>query len=282
MKYNIKHGYTRYGIILAVACFDTDENQRTIYTDKTLYGLLKTVNFKRHTLFISDNGSCKATQELYKRFTKDFIALFPEKNLIISYNGTNLGTARAINKAIAIRQPGQKVCKLDNDVIIHENNWIERMEEALEADHSYGIVALKRRDLHQAPWVTDPDYRTELRMLPHNKGGRWIVIEEAAEIMGTCTLFSQQLLDRVGGLIQVPNSPYAWDDPLMSLRSRLAGFRSAYLPYIYIDHIDNGGNVFTQWKKDHAAETMQAFQAMKEEYESGVRDVFVDPAEDED
>ncbi len=280
MKYEIKYSYTRYGIILAVAVYDTDENQRTEYSEKTLYGLLKTVNFNRHTLFISDNGSCEATQKLYGKFRTDFLKQFPEKNLIFCWNGKNLGTAKAINKAIQIRQRGQKVCKLDNDVIIHEVNWIERLEDAMERDKGIGILALKRKDLDQTPWHSNPDYRTEPKVLPHNKNQQWAMIEETSEIMGTCTMFSAELLDRIGGLIQCPSSPYGWDDPLISLRSRLSGFRNAYLPYIHIDHIDNGKNQFTKWKQDHATETMKQFQEMKEDFESGVRDVFVDPFDD--
>lgn len=271
----------RFGVLLVVAVFDTVENGRTKYTEKTLYGFLKTVNFKRHTLFISDNGSCKATQKLYTKFKTDFIKLFPRERLIICLNGTNLGTAKAINKAIQIRERGQKVIKCDNDVYIHASDWVEQMEEALERDHNIGIIALKRTQIDQHSWTQNPDYRTTPRELSHLRNQRHIIIEDTKEILGTCVMINDRALDRLGGLIQCPNSPYGYDDSLLSLRSHLAGFKNCYLPHIVIDHLDNGAGKYVREKIEHVTDISAEFNEMVEDFKTGVRDVFIDPFDED-
>lgn len=277
MKYDIKYGYMRYGVLLAVCVYDTVENGRTAFTEKTLYGFLDTVNFNRHTLFISDNGSYKATQNLYIKFIADFGAKFPENRLIICLNGENLGTARGINKAIQIRERGQKVIKADNDIYVHGAGWVEQMEEALERDHLIGALALKRTQIDQHAWSPDPQYRTTPRELPHIRDQRHIIVEDTQEILGTLIMMSDRLLDRIGSLVQCENSPYGYDDSLLSLRTNLAGFKTAYLPHILIDHLDNGAGKYVQEKIQHVTDISEQFNEMVQDYRTGVRDVFSSP-----
>jgi hypothetical protein len=49
----------------------------------------------------------------------------------------------------------------------------------------------------------------------------------------------------------------------MSVRSKLAGFKNCFLPHIEIDHLDEGGNNYTQWKRDEASYRMKEFNEMK-------------------
>ena len=248
------------------------------YAMRTLDHLLEVTNFDRHELFISDNGSCPEMYAYYRKFKRTFAERYKTKNLTISLNGANLGTSGGLNIGLKGRKPNQYCVKLDSDMIIHCNKWVERMEECFERDRRYGIIALKRRELVQRPDHENPEYKTVLRFLPHTRGETWVTVEVCKDLLGSCTMFSPKLLDRIGFATQP--SVYGGDDILTSVRSIKAGFENAFIPDIICDHIDDASGEFVQWKLKHAGEIMDAIVEMKNDFESGVRDVYHDPYED--
>lgn len=252
-------------VLIAMAVYDTEENKRSEYTEVSLVSLLTKVDFNRHTLFISDNGSCAKTQDVYRKIERVYRSMgFPKDNLIIHKNGENLGTARAINQALKRRKEGQHVIKIDNDVVIHHSGWVDEMSEAVSRDENIGIIGLKRKDIDFDPNHENEDYRSELIGLPHNAGQRWIIVEKGWAIMGTCVLFNSRLIDAIGYMSQP--SVYGFDDTIYSMRSVVAGFWNCYLPHIHIDHIDDGANPYTQVKHQQAAEAWDEYRRLHDGY----------------
>lgn len=261
--------------LIAMAVWDTAENKRTDYTKETLCSLLKTVDFNKHRLIISDNGSCEATIYFYEEFVEMFAALY--KNDIrskfrIIYNNENFGTAKAINKAWALRQQGEHCIKMDNDVVINYKGWVDEMEAAIARDNKIGQVGLKRKDCWEHPKHESEDFKSELLMLPHVAGEAWIVVEKAKHIIGTCVMHSSDLLDKVGYLYQP--SLYGYDDVIMSHRSHIAGFYNCFLPHINIDHIDTGATEYQDWKHKHSAEQTQGVINLVHEMYYGVKPIY--------
>jgi GT2 family glycosyltransferase len=237
--------------LIAMAVHDTVENKRTKYTKQTIDSLTNTVDFNYHRIIIVDNDSCKETKNILKEY---------EQFITVITNTENVGTAKAINQAWAYRQPGETVIKMDNDCVINHFGWVEDMEIAT-LKGNYGIVGLKRKDLLQSP-SADEIWRTTLKMLPHENGEPWIVAEESEDIMGTCTMFHPQLTDKMGGLLQA--GVYGFDDTLACIRAKLLGYKLAFLPHIDIDHIDEGGDAYTEWKRKYAGEKMEEFYKIKQ------------------
>lgn len=221
-------------MLIVIAVWDTLENQSTWMTRETLISLMNRVDWRRHRLIISDNGSCQATQDQYAEFAKSF----PFR---VIQNGENIGTARAVNRGWSYRSPGEHVVKMDNDVVIHQSGWADQIEEVFQRDPVIGICGLKRKDLIECPDHPEPGWRSRLRMLPHKPGERWIIVEECGHIMGTCQAYSSALIDKIGYLYQ-GDWKYGFDDSLAGVRANVAGFRLVFLPHIEIDHIDPGGN----------------------------------------
>ena len=258
-----------------MAVWDTDENNRTSLTERTLQSLAERVNWSRHRLIVSDNGSCEATQALYHEAAK----WLPFQ---LIRNGENLGTARAINRAWSYRRPGEVALKMDNDVVVNNSGWADDMELAFSLDPTIGIVGLKRKDLAERPDHHEQHYRSELRFLPHQPGQRWISVEECLHIMGTCQAYSSLLLDKIGYLYQGQDEGkvYGLDDTLASLRARQAGFKVVFLPTIDIDHIDPGQSAYTEWKHKVAGESMGAdgrenwLNRVMVEYRTGKRPLY--------
>lgn len=269
---NMEH----YPIMALIACvtFDTTENGRTELTRQCLKSLARTVDWSRHELYLVDNGSVPETVEMLTLCgaRKSACNDLPPAKIIL--NATNLGTARAVNKAWQYRKPGQACLKIDNDVYIHEIDWLERLEECIAHDAQIGIIGLKRKDVqlgaHGQP---------ELVMLPHKPGERWLIVEKAIEVMGTCQLYASALLDRIGYLVQF--GLYGLDDSLAAVRCRSAGFYSCYYPHVEIDHLDVAGThpkltPYQLWKQDESDKHMQKFHLICQQYLNGTRSVWHD------
>lgn len=245
---------------------DTAENNRTWMTRETLQSLLKTVDWGRHRLLISDNGSCGETLRLYDAWKKHL-------PFTVSYSDKNEGTAKAINRGWRNRRPGEHCCKMDNDVRIHQAGWADWMEDVFERDPTIGICGLKRNDLAESPWSDKPEYKSEIRMLPHDKGQRWLTVERVNHVIGTCVGFSSALLDKIGGLTQP--GLYGFDDSLAAVRAKVAGFQSVFLCGFEIAHLDPGDDTpYTRWK---LAESRRLFAGVNSDvvlYEAGLKDVY--------
>ncbi len=256
--------------LIAICCYDTEENDRTKYTIETLNSIKKTVNLFEHKLFIIDNSSCEATKNFIEKFSNNI------SSVSVITNEVNVGTAKAINQAWKFREPGQHCIKMDNDIVVHQEGWVDMLEEAIARDpDNLGQVALKRKDIQESPNNDHEFYKSELLMLPHAPGERWIVAEQVLHCIGSCVMHNSKLIDKVGGLEQM-NGLYGFDDSLMSLRSRIAGFKNVFLPYINIDHIDHGDNPYTEEKKIYAGKMMEAYGKAREEYINGTRNIYVE------
>lgn len=261
-------------MLIACVTYDTPTNQRHLMTLKTILSLHDQVDWQKHRLIVVDNGSTD------KRTLEFLLEYFGRQSSDVIFNQENIGTARAANMAWQLRFPGEHCCKMDNDVVIrYFAGWADDMEEVFRRDPSYGIIGLKRKDLAQRPDHPEKLWRSELVMLPHRPGERWLVVEESKDIVGTCTGFSSALLDKIGYLYQ-GNLLYGYDDTLACIRSLKAGFKNAFIPWIEIDHIDPGGTEFTTWKQKKATETHWAYQKWAREFETGARPVYCGPKDD--
>jgi len=207
--------------LIAMAVHSTVENDRLKYTKQSIKSLLETVDLSKHRVFVVNDASSEETHKFLTGVKGIHYYKFDE----------NVGTARAINHVIEKRQPSEVVIKADDDVVWHLKGWVDKMCDAIKARPDIGILGLKRDDI-QGTFVKDG------------------LFDFGDDIMGTCTAFNPLLLDKIGYMKQF--STYGFDDVLMSARSIGAGFKNAYLPYIKIDHIDDGKNAYCEWKRQEA------------------------------
>lgn len=262
--------------LIAMAVHDTAENKRTQFTRETLDCLRRTVHPARHRVIVVDNGSCPETLELYEQYPQfDYL-----------YNTENIGTAEAINRAWMFRYPDENAVKMDNDVVIHVQNWADMLEEAISRKMAYnlhtdewvmneiGIIGLKRKDLAESPWRTDWA-RSRMYRLSHEPGERWLDIERVGHVMGTCQMYSAALLEKIGFLYQP--GLYGFDDALAAARCKAAGFWNAFLLGIEIDHIDPGGTPYNEWKREEADKYWKKVQEIGNDYLTGKKSVYYAP-----
>lgn len=275
--------------LVTMTCFDTEKNKRSKFTQRTLESLERTVDWHRHRLVVVDNRSCAETKEILNRFVggseatrklrATFVGADPYNTCQVITLPENIGTARGLNKAWQLRRPGECVLKVDNDVEIHEQGWLDRLEECIARDPKIGIIGLKRKDLDENPWSPPGNWEhSDLHMLPHQKGQTWLVVEKVQHVMGTCCLFNSALLDKVGYLVQP--GVYGLDDSLMAFRCKAAGFYSCFYPHYHIDHIDPGGDAYTEEKRKYAGERMAIYDRVRREITQGIRSYYFGSDED--
>lgn len=251
--------------LISMGVWDTEDNRRSEYTLRTLQSLMRTVNLARHRIHVTDNASCKRTKDILKDFSP---------YITIHTLDQNLGTAKAVNIGWSHRTNGEHCVKMDNDVVIHQKDWCDELEDAISRDPNIGIIGLKRKDCWENVKHDNPFYRSELVQLPHEGGQRWIVVEKVRHVMGTCQMFNSLLLDKIGYLYQP--TKYGFDDCLASTRSEVAGFYNAFLPHIDIDHIDTGETEYQGWKEKISGDAIHEFSKTTQDYRNGVKPIYSD------
>lgn len=258
-------------VLLAMAVYSTEENKKDDCLERTLQSLSKTVDFSVHRLMLSVNSATERT--------KNIIGLYEQRGVIdhVIWNPTNLGTAEAINKIWKKRQKGQHCVKMDDDFIVTEDGWLDRMVRCVEREPNIAIIGLKRNDCWENDKHPDPYYRSEFAHLPHEAGQEWLMIEKVRHVIGTCQLYSSQFLDKIGYLYQP--SLYGYDDVLASWRAYKLGMITCFYPYTTIEHIDPGNTPYQDWKHRHSGEVTQQVIDIKNEYMTDRRAVYYNPYE---
>lgn len=257
-------------MLIAMAVYDTVENGRSWMTCETLESLAETVDWDKHRLLVFDNGSCDQTRE----YLREASACFP---FTLLWSEENLGAAAGINRCWRLREPGEHCVRMDNDCIIHQAGWADWMEDVFDRDPTIGICGLKRKDLTESPSTEGP-FKSTIRMLPHEKGQRWLIVEEVEGVIGTCQGYSSVLLDKIGYQHHAAGL-YGYDDCLGSIRARLAGFKRVFLHGFEIDHIDNPNpqeDAYNLEKQAMATRAGPAFNTMVLLLESGIRPLYYD------
>lgn len=255
--------------LIAMAVYDTIENERSKLTKRVIDNIVNTVCLSKyvwnniaHRLIVVNNNSCEETTEYLDSL------LYLGVNINVIHLPENVGTAKAINQAWKLRNAGEHAIKMDNDAFIEDHDkisWVSKMESVLNIDPTIGIVGLKRMDIDESPdWPEDHWYHSKLRMLPHEKGKPWIIVEEVNHVIGTCQMYSSALLDKIGYLYQM-NGLYGFDDALASLRAQTAGFKTVFLPHIKIHHLETGNQKYIEWKHWYAGKMMDEYHKAKKE-----------------
>src|ERR1700734_2557281 len=150
--------------LITMCVYSTDENGQDEYLERTLNSLKSTVDFRKHRLILSVNGKTDKTLRIIIYCLSGIDA----NRWSIITNKKNLGTTEGINKAWIYRLPGENVVKMDDDVVIHKNGWVDDMEEIISRlPNIVGQIGLKRRDCWECVTNQDPFYRSSLLQVPH-------------------------------------------------------------------------------------------------------------------
>lgn len=261
--------------LVAIPIYNTPENKRNRLVGACLRSLLRTVDWwhRGHRLFLIDDASTDPDlAAILKHYS-------PHLPFTLLRNEANIGTARSVNRAWLHRRPEEAAVKMDSDIVLHDPNWLDKLEECVARDEKLGIVCLKRRDLAENPWREDR-YRSELVMLPHQPGQRWLAVEKVGHCLGSCQLYSPRLLEKIGFLVQW--GKYGLDDSAAAVRCAAVGMYSAFLCNFDIEHPDPGDTPYQAWKEEYVLHRHLLHRRFGVEWLNGSRGVHYGPDHDLD
>ena len=161
-------------------------------TKIALNSLQDTVDLDDVDLHVIDNGSTDGTAEWLA--TQAFCVDLLEENI---------GCPSALNKVLLEwRKPGQHVIKMDNDVEILTQGWLEKWLSFL--DNVPGVAIIGGVGGHHLD--TDDNYLTE------KNGHKYLAVSP----MGAFVIHSGAFMDRVGYFdVLAPNHLYGFEDNIL-------------------------------------------------------------------
>jgi GT2 family glycosyltransferase len=256
--------------LIAMCVYDTPENKRVRFTQKTLESLTEAM-CEEDRLIIVNNGSTDktsvATIHEYARQESE-----EGRSVEVIDLPENVGTAKGINEAWKRAEQGEYLVKMDNDVVIHCPEVFSIMETVMHRVPKMGILGLKRKDLLESPYQTGA-FNSTLHQAPHEPGEPWYYYETVNHVMGTCQMYAPGLIEKIGGLYQM-DGLYGFDDSLAAVRCQVAGYFSAFIPHIEIDHIDPGDTPYQKWKEGYASDMMGKYNQAVQDYRSGKKSIY--------
>ena len=89
-----------------------------------------------HRLIVVDNGSTDGTLDLLNGLS----------DATILRNEQNLGFVAGVNRGLAAADPDSDVVLLNNDLVITQDDWLERLQATPYADERTGVGGCRLRD----------------------------------------------------------------------------------------------------------------------------------------
>ncbi|HVN67313.1 MAG TPA: glycosyltransferase, partial [Candidatus Sulfotelmatobacter sp.] len=196
---------------------------RLEFTRATLDSLLQNTT-PVFDLVIIDNASTDGTRE--------YLDTLPAWIRVIK-NRQNLGPAKSWNMALRLKAPEQHFFKLDNDLLFEtagHPDWLARAVETAEKYPDLGQLCLRPYNHRNiAPYPTTLVNGLELQVLDRDC------------TIGFGFLYTRNAIDKVGAFCE-EYGLWGFDDSDLCHRIKLAGFRTAYLPGVKVNHLGEVGS----------------------------------------
>lgn len=161
-------------------------------------------------MVVVDNGSEPQNLQWLLEYCDDTgIALIPL--------ALNVGCPRALNHALARRQVGQAVIKIDNDVLLlSDGEWLAHLQR-LEAEMHALKMPLAMVSAYYQPW--------EQQRVVSAAAWEGRRLHRIRPVVGHCVYHSGAFMDRVGYFdVLAPDHLYGFEDLLLSHKATALGW----------------------------------------------------------
>lgn len=201
------------------------------YTKKCLKSLQENLAYENVATIVVDNGSTDDTLEYLK--TIDGITVIE--------NRANLGFVKGNNVAITQIQDGD-VLLLNNDIIITQPDWLEKLQEAVYLQEDFGIAGCrlineKGEFLHAGTYIYPETYWGQQIGGGEKDVNQFSGIREVEGVVFACAYIKRTVLDAIGGLNEAFFSYF--EDTDYCLRARNSGYKTICCGDVTLIHYQN-------------------------------------------
>lgn len=188
-----------------------------------------------------NNGSRDETASVLEDFAVEAAKVGIESSAL-SFDG-NIGAVRGRNEAIRVVASGRYVAFLDNDTLVSQADWLEKLADFLEKTPKCAIVAPKLL----FPWAPFAIECCGCAVSPKGKirylgrGEARDSLTEPQEIqcaISAAWLMRRDLTDEIG-LLDEAFSPVQYEDLDFCYRARAAGFSVWSAPQVEVFHFEH-------------------------------------------
>jgi len=204
------------------------------YTKPCLASVLAHSDTSRTEIVVVDNGSTDGTVEYLKTVP----------GIATVFNNANLGFVKGNNAALKLIAPDRDVILLNNDTVIDDPDWIEKLQRTAYSGDKIGVVGcrIKRLDgedfQHAGTYIPDRTYwgqqfgsgEQDINQYPYDRDVEGVVF--------ACVYIRRDLMDVIGFLDEDFFSYY--EDSDYCLKARQAGFRVVNCGSLTIRHREHG------------------------------------------
>jgi GT2 family glycosyltransferase len=215
-------------VTIVILCWN-----RWALTERCLGTLRRNTDLSEATVLVVDNGSTDETPERLKDY--DWLRTIR--------NPKNLGFVRGNNVGIAAADPAGDVLLLNNDVEIHQPDWLQRLREAAGSAPDVGVVGCRLvlpdgRLLHAGTYILPDNLWGQQIGALEADVGQYPGIRDVEGIVFACAYIRRELIGRIGGLSEKYLSYF--EDTDYCLRASEAGYRTVVSGDVTLVHAEHG------------------------------------------
>ncbi len=184
-------------------------------------------------VLVVDNGSTDETPEKLKAYPW----------LKVLTNDRNLGFVRGNNAGIAAADPESDVLLLNNDIEIHQPDWLEKLREAAHSSPDVGLVGCRLvfpdgKLIHAGTYILpDTFWGQQIGSLETNVN-QYAATRDVQGIVFACAYIRREVIAKIGDLSEEFESYF--EDTDYCLRAREAGFRTVCCGAVTLVHDEHG------------------------------------------
>jgi len=208
------------------------------YTRAALESLLPTRGVRLEVIVV-DNGSTDGTPALLRGLEP----VFRERGAALRWrvNRSNVGCSTGRNQGLGMAG-GEYCAFMDNDVLVPDPRWCERLVATLEEEPDAALVGPKLTYPFPPHWIQcagvgiSPGGRVQFRGRGQPRETRQFNERREVQcLISACVLFRRRLYEQIGGLDEAFD-PIEFEDLDFCYRAREAGGRCIYEPAVEVHH----------------------------------------------
>ncbi|MBA4191959.1 MAG: glycosyl transferase [Planctomycetaceae bacterium] len=201
-------------------------------TQRCLDTLKRNTTHPDYEVWVVDNASQDGTVE--------YLRAIPWIHLI--ENDRNLGFVRGNNQAIAACDSNADIVLLNNDMEIHQSDWLERLQQSAWSATDVGVVGcrLRRPDgrlQHAGSYMPLNSFWGQQVAAQEEDIGQYSQDRDVEGVVFACAYLKRELLQRLGSLDERFFAYF--EDSDYCLSARAVGFRTLCCGSVTLDHHEN-------------------------------------------